>query len=283
MEAVAVRLDSQSPPSSGGTAAQQPEVTLPFTSPLPKVGDPSLDWEEFKHPKLRRFPRHSDINLGRFIGRGVDGLVIKARLRGSEDCVAVKIVSGQLTAKVRLKSLTLCRLQFEFNHQPPPIDAEPYVHIPDPLYELRYRRKFQPRPPRPPLKVYWPFERECMNAALLEMIQASLQDAAKNNKHIHLNPSPKTRNDALKNLRAFSTYHSSHQEGKSDNLTPFSPNVRINGCRGWTQFQGHDINNHLIATRAECCLDLKDEETYYAIVYDYVSKGDRNPGMMLEW
>lgn len=78
-----------------------PELTLepsgtglPFISQEPKVGDPPLGWEDFEKPSLRRFPgTRDDIRLDRFLGRGADGLVIKARIKGREEPVAIKTVS----------------------------------------------------------------------------------------------------------------------------------------------------------------------------------------------
>jgi len=66
---------------------------LPFTSQEPKVGDPPLAWEDFKKLKLRRFPgSRDDIKLRRFLGRGEDGYVVRARIRDREEPVAIKIV-----------------------------------------------------------------------------------------------------------------------------------------------------------------------------------------------
>lgn len=76
------------------TAWQESEPNLPFLSQQPKVGDPVINWQDFKKPRLRRFPgSRDDIRLRKFLGRGEDGLVIKARVKGQEDPVAVKIVS----------------------------------------------------------------------------------------------------------------------------------------------------------------------------------------------
>ena len=80
---------------NGQTLEAKPSLppSLPFTSQAPKVGDPPLAWEDFENPKLRRFPGlRDDIRLRRFLGRGEDGYVIKARIKGQEDPVVVKIV-----------------------------------------------------------------------------------------------------------------------------------------------------------------------------------------------
>ena len=64
-----------------------------FTSQEPLAGDPPLLWDDFRHPRLRRFPQPvEDLVLGRYLGCGIDGLVFKARLRGQREPLAVKIV-----------------------------------------------------------------------------------------------------------------------------------------------------------------------------------------------
>lgn len=114
-----------------------------------------------------------------------------------------------------------------------------------------------------------------MNGALLEKIEFSLQRATTTGQQIYLNPNPTTRREALENLKAVSTAgRTSHSKESPEDLVPFAPNVQITCCFGWTQFKGADINRHLVRTRAECALDLKDDETYYAIIYAYVPRGD---------
>ncbi|KAL2017903.1 hypothetical protein VTK56DRAFT_1559 [Thermocarpiscus australiensis] len=137
----------------------------PFTSQEPKTGDPSLCWEDFKAPRLRRFAEsHDNLKLGRYLGSGVDGMVFKARIRGQTEPLAVKI--------------------FHFACRPPLI---------------RYGR-----PDGPGTERYWAFERECINRALLDMIAASRRRAAAAGRQIYIHPRPKTLSQARYNLRAFS-------------------------------------------------------------------------------
>jgi len=57
----------------------------------PNIGDPSLHWAAFEHPKLRRFPHPSKLELQpKYLGGGEDGFVFKAEI--NEHPVAVKIV-----------------------------------------------------------------------------------------------------------------------------------------------------------------------------------------------
>ncbi|EPE04617.1 hypothetical protein F503_06166 [Ophiostoma piceae UAMH 11346] len=81
--------------------AQQPDVLLPntvpptpdlpFLSQEPRNGEPSCAWENFKRPRLRKFPQAaSTLQFQGFIGAGVDGLVLGAKT-GDNAAVAVKI------------------------------------------------------------------------------------------------------------------------------------------------------------------------------------------------
>lgn len=66
---------------------------LPFLSTEPMIGDPSYDWKSFKETKLRRFPSESSkFHWKRYIGSGVDGVVLRACLDDGKQ-VAVKFVS----------------------------------------------------------------------------------------------------------------------------------------------------------------------------------------------
>lgn len=124
------------------------------------------------------------------------------------------------------------------------------------------------------MHIYWSFERECINCALLEKIETGLQHAATVGKPIFLNPNPKTRADAHGNLQAFSTQgRTSESKPPPETFAPFVPNVQITRCFGWTEFKGSDINTHLKWIRAQCFSDLKDDETFYAIVFAHVPAG----------
>ena len=64
-----------------------------FTSQEPLCGKPPLLWDDFRRPRLRRFPESVDnLRLGRYLGCGIDGLVFKAQVRGQTEPLAVKIV-----------------------------------------------------------------------------------------------------------------------------------------------------------------------------------------------
>ncbi|KLU90694.1 hypothetical protein MAPG_10546, partial [Magnaporthiopsis poae ATCC 64411] len=62
-----------------------------FLSEEPKVGDPSYEWESFKSPKLREYPKPpTSLRFKKFIGGGEEGVVFRARTE-SDVPVAVKV------------------------------------------------------------------------------------------------------------------------------------------------------------------------------------------------
>jgi hypothetical protein len=73
-----------------GTALS-PLSIPPFASYELKKGPPSLSWENFKRPQLRRFPGPFTTYKLRYVGDGVDGIVFKTKTDSGE-AVAMKIV-----------------------------------------------------------------------------------------------------------------------------------------------------------------------------------------------
>lgn len=66
---------------------------LSFLSQELKIGDPpSLAWERFKKPQLRRFPPTSFKYL-EYLGDGVDGQVVKVEAAGHPEPLVLKFVS----------------------------------------------------------------------------------------------------------------------------------------------------------------------------------------------
>ncbi|KAM5347284.1 hypothetical protein ACJ41O_010289 [Fusarium nematophilum] len=128
------------------------------------------------------------------------------------------------------------------------------------------------RQPDPVLgaRLYFPFERECLNCALLDLIGTSIQRAVTAGKAVYLRSKPKTRKQALRNLFAF-TDEGAEQSSQSPNREPFTfDERRINRCFGWTRVSGLDVNQAL--WRAGVLMDISDDVTYYAIVYEFVPK-----------
>ena len=86
-----------------------------FTSEEPLTGHAPF-WEDFRHPRLRRFPESSDnLIVDDYLGWGFDGCILKAHIRGQTEPLAVKVVRGTLSLyRSARDSLHLTRLPFSF-------------------------------------------------------------------------------------------------------------------------------------------------------------------------
>lgn len=211
-----------------------------FTSPEPLSGDPSLLWEDFREPRLRRFPEPIEhLSLGRYLGCGIDGVVLKARVRGRTDPLAVKIVRRRL-CPFPLSNLNC--IQFHFGDRPPPVYGA---------------------------TSYWAFERECINRALLDMITASLRQAALAGRQIYVRPRPAKLSHARDNLRAFCQQAVTRPQPQG--FIPIESDPQLVGCLGWTEFKGSKINEHFRKARVPQEAKV-DDESYVAIVYQFVEE-----------
>ena len=115
------------------------------------------------------------------------------------------------------------------------------------------------------------------------MTETSLRRAATARDPIYLELAPTTWDEALRNLHAFSDEgRISRSDSIPDGFSPFQSDVHTNPCLGWTEFRGVDVNNHIKRTRAQTPADFKSDETYYAIVYAYVSGRELEPDKMVE-
>ncbi|KAL7922244.1 hypothetical protein ACQKWADRAFT_83311 [Trichoderma austrokoningii] len=117
------------------------------------------------------------------------------------------------------------------------------------------------------LYCYWAFKRECHNGAILDMITTRLEQAAANGKPVYLNPKPSTREDAFRNLECFSAEYS---DDRPEHCEPVIFKTTVNPCHGWTIVDGLDINKRLYNSRGS---PLLEDRRYFAIIYDYASKG----------
>ncbi|KAJ9129840.1 hypothetical protein NKR23_g12445 [Pleurostoma richardsiae] len=119
---------------------------------------------------------------------------------------------------------------------------------------------------------YWAVQRECQNAALLQMIQAASTAGP-----IYLQPEPKTHRDAVANLRAFS------DEGRRKRTFQHLPNAvsytsvpRLRECFGWVKVSGRELCGLGWDLRPpSVVLDglsrkIRPAEEYYAIVYEFI-------------
>lgn len=123
----------------------------------------------------------------------------------------------------------------------------------------------------------WPFERECLNCAVLELMTTSLRDAAANNQPIYLHTRPKTRQDALRNIRAFSKEYAEKYQSERERppgFEAFALKPQINDCLGWMQLDGDFIWSLVRKFRLGPYRGLQTRlPWYYAIVYKFVPQG----------
>jgi hypothetical protein len=117
--------------------------------------------------------------------------------------------------------------------------------------------------------VYWPFEREYINRALLDMITASLRRAAADGRQVFVHPRLKTLSHARSNLRAFCDEAATRPQPKG--FVPIDSDPRIVACLGWTEFKGSDINEHFRRARVGDQESKIADETYPAMIYEFVA------------
>lgn len=132
---------------------------------------------------------------------------------------------------------------------------------------------------------YWAFQKECRNCSVLDMIRTTLRDSdATGDKPLFLLPRPRTCEDAIRNLRAFSTEYA--QRYRSDpppnferiDASSFSY-VQINDCLGWIQLRGQLLHTLIRKTKCYECLHIdiprgwNPDPWYFAIVYKFVPEG----------
>ncbi|KAG5758495.1 hypothetical protein H9Q72_013371 [Fusarium xylarioides] len=139
---------------------------------------------------------------------------------------------------------------------------------------------------QPDFHHYFAAQRECQNAALLQMLETAIQQATT---PIIVNASPRTKDEALANLYAFSS------EGRQKNKSAQGAQVeeivtipRIRKCYGWTKFSGHvllelpkDLRPPVLQV-GKFCRSISTQKEYTAIVYEYVEEGENRPNVVEE-
>lgn len=143
----------------------------------------------------------------------------------------------------------------------------------------QYFHNEQPEPIRGTKRLF-PFERECLNCAILELISTSLREAAANDKPIFLHPKPKTRRDAIRNLRAFSSdYGERYRSDPPEGFEAVVPTIHINDCLGWMQLDGDQASAVFRGLRVDH-RDLTKLPWYFAMVYKFVPPGAHQEDMI---
>ncbi|KAF5619782.1 hypothetical protein F52700_11610 [Fusarium sp. NRRL 52700] len=115
---------------------------------------------------------------------------------------------------------------------------------------------------------YFAAQRECQNAALLQMLETAVQQATT---PIMVNASPRTKDEALANLYGFSN------EGRQMNTSAQGAHLeeivtipRIRKCYGWIEVSGHILQ--------DLPKDLRPP--VLQLVYEYVEEGENHPDVV---
>lgn len=131
---------------------------------------------------------------------------------------------------------------------------------------------------------YWAVQRECQNAALLQMIRAAVESSSE---PVYLKAKPKSWKDAARNLHAFST--EGRQEPRfrdaADSIPISASSLpRFRECFGWTTISGATLCNLSPKLRPHgVVLDrikraIWPWEEYYAIFYEFISSDEQPAG-----
>jgi hypothetical protein len=119
-------------------------------------------------------------------------------------------------------------------------------------------------------QVIWPFERECVNGAILDLVSARLRRAKlETAPPVYLLLSPKTKEDAMDNLKAFSDeglVDAGHPPPRAG-LQRFSPDPDLKDCLGWAELDGDYVR--AAGKRAGYGI-AESNATFLCIVYGFV-------------
>ncbi|RWA10988.1 hypothetical protein EKO27_g4124 [Xylaria grammica] len=128
---------------------------------------------------------------------------------------------------------------------------------------------------------YFAPQRECQNAAILQMIEAALEERPIPLRYEH----PETQAQAMANMLAFSVPREEAQQqqavGSPRAVLSYSPPIRR--CYGWLDFDG-DLIKHMPyqikpqpRKQDKPPHSMSPGNTYHAIVYEYISEDDNEP------
>ncbi|KAK4241302.1 hypothetical protein C8A03DRAFT_12407 [Achaetomium macrosporum] len=129
----------------------------------------------------------------------------------------------------------------------------------------------------PPRLQYWAFQRECQNAAILQMITAAVEQTTESSP-IRILSRPSTRGDALTNLYCFCDDGRRNPPVEAGPATLAVSSVpRFRKCYRWLKISGRDLKEldrgtlaPPILTIAEVQREILPDQEYFAIVYEYI-------------
>lgn len=164
------------------------------------------------------------------------------------------------------------------------------------LFLTCFNCKFWENEPSSTPTNYWAFQRECQNAALLEMIATAIERAtttgSTESSPIYINPEPTSREDAIANLFAFSEDGGpkgwrlgvgATAAANSDSLLLVSSMPRQRKCFGWLKIRGDFLQNQkgmappTLLAEDNIQRQIQPDQEYFAIVYEYIPEADNDP------
>jgi hypothetical protein len=284
-------------------------LAMPFTDDAPMLGPASYAVDDLKTPRLRRCPFDLEadklvFDAGQKRAWGVDGVVWKV-YSGDKGPFALKVVSQALRhgALRRVASRPPCLC-----HSGRPCDPRGSHMLTHPL-----AAQFWDRVVTLWDSIYWAAQRECQNAAVLQMMQASLAagpvelfDSASLecreeqcarvpydwSKGVKRAPPGTWRcqKRIRQNYLAFSKESKAGKKGSGKTKT-ISSMPRMAKCYGWLDISGETlysetmIDNGLyppydIIEKLERSM-ARDEE-HFAIVYEWLDEGRNEPAIVEE-
>jgi len=137
-------------------------------------------------------------------------------------------------------------------------------------------------PPEPPH--YFAAQRECQNAALLQMIQAAVSEEYAEMGPILVAPRPEGQEMAEANLFAFAneTRQQNAPSEASDRL-PITAVPRLRQCHGWMQFTGEELLNRLPKKLLPPYMEIDRVKRsiergahYVGVVYEFIEEGEND-------
>ncbi|KAK5989706.1 hypothetical protein PT974_07962 [Cladobotryum mycophilum] len=144
---------------------------------------------------------------------------------------------------------------------------------------------WDPEPLKYEVFAYHPLQRECQNAALIQMIETAIAQATPESP-ILVNANPESQYDARMNQRAISEDGRARQQHKftkaSIETKELSQVPRMKKCYGWLNVSGEMLRALPRSLRPpfirieKLIRQLSFEQDYVAIVYEYVEEGEND-------
>ncbi|KAH6613557.1 hypothetical protein B0J18DRAFT_447188 [Chaetomium sp. MPI-SDFR-AT-0129] len=137
---------------------------------------------------------------------------------------------------------------------------------------------------------YWGVQRECQNAALLQMMETAVEQAVAAQRPVLVIPDPASHDDAKINQAAFCDEGRQHQpQLPTQHVRAITKIPRMRKCYGWLTLPRGLFDGTPSWLRPPCLtfgMKLKrfmqPDQEYPAILYEYVEDGENNPSKVQE-